>query len=441
MPSCPIGFRKYSHLYKYIFYCFICGSLYDIIFYFGLFFEETKLSNIFFDPILNQHSLFKSFYKYLGYIIFSFYYYHRKKRNKNNENNSENNSYNIIKESGSMKSNKSTMLKYELIYYEEHLVHKYDGLKLLIICLCFAFFLELKYLLVFLDLREFELGLFYILFTSIFMLHYYKTRLYIHQLFSLILSSIINLIIFIIVNYTSFNKDIDDIETEENIAEIIRGRNLYCILIYFLYFLISLAISFSRVKAKTVMELKNISPYKIIFFTGCFGLIINLICLIFSSIFKCNEDYCEGVINFEKGDIVYNFDSFPIYFSNLKYRFNENKIYFFIEIIIIYPLSSFLIFNKYLCEILMIYFLNPIYILVSDNFYFTLQYILLIIYNFKKASFNWTKLILLTSENFSAAILYLVYLEIIELRFCGFEKNLKRKIYERSKTEVSTEYK
>jgi hypothetical protein len=376
----------------------------------------------------------------LGYIIFSIYYYHRKKRNKNNENNSENNSYNIIKESGSMKSNKSTMLKYELIYYEEHSVHKYDGMKLLIICLCFAFFLELKYLLVFLDLREFELGLFYILFTSIFMLHYYKTRLYIHQLFSLILSSIINLIIFIIVNYTSFNKDNDDIETEENIAEIIRGKNLYCILIYFLYFLISLAISFSRVKAKTVMELKNISPYKIIFFTGSFGLIINLICLIFSSIFKCNEDFCEGVINFEKQDIVYNFDSFPIYFSNLRYRFNENKIYFFIEIIILYPLSSFLIFNKYLCEILMIYFLNPIYILVSDNFYFTLQYILLIIYNFKKASFNWTKLILLALENFSAAILYLVYLEIIELRFCGLEKNLKRKIYERSKSEVITEY-
>ena len=79
------------------------------------------------------------------------------------------------------------------------------------------------------------------------------------------------------------------------------------------------------------MDLKNISLYPIILFIGIIGFILISICLILTSIFQCHE-FHENIDNGKayfckiqnKNTLLYYFDSFPVYISELK-NININK--------------------------------------------------------------------------------------------------------------------
>ena len=64
----------------------------------------------------------------------------------------------------------------------------------------------------------------------------------------------------------------------------------------------------------------------------------------------------------------YYYDNIVIYFEELS---NKNNNYeFYLEIFLIPPLYLLISFLEFSCEILTITFLNPIFVLIRDNFYY-----------------------------------------------------------------------
>ena len=112
-------------------------------------------------------------------------------------------------------------------------------------------------------------------------------------------------------------------------------------------------------------------------------------------------------------------------------RHKSNKLSFYVEIFLVYPLYSFLNFMKYLYETLIILYLNPNYILISDIIYYSLKKIIYLIYNPKDA----TTYLSLIGE-FVALFGYLFYLEIFEINICGLNRDTKNRISYRGILEV-----
>ena len=149
------------------------------------------------------------------------------------------------------------------------------------------------------------------------------------------------------------------------------------------------------------MDFEYISPFKILFIIGIFSTFFTLITLIITTKVKCNgnlirKKLCSSVRDDNNKD--YYFDSFIIFGNNLKDQFNTNKSHFFIEIFLVYPLYSLACYLKYFFETLIVYHLNPNYVLISDTIYF-------------------------------------IYLEIIQFGCCDMNFNTRIRIRERSKTE------
>ena len=188
-----------------------------------------------------------------------------------------------------------------------------------------------------------------------------------------------------------------------------------------------MCVSYSRVKSKVLMDLRYISPYLIMLYIGICGFIVFLIILIISPFLKCGEnliDYCI-VKESDESEEIY-FENPIIYFNHMK-NF-EYKIY--IEIFVIIPLFLIINFFEFLFQYLIIYHFNPNFILIRDNIYYFTKRLLLVLVNID--SFNnyisLPQFIILELSELISIIAFCIYLEIIELRFCGLNRNLKRNI-------------
>ena len=125
------------------------------------------------------------------------------------------------------------------------------------------------------------------------------------------------------------------------------GSYFYSILFIILFLVLSYIYSFTRVYSKILMQIKFISPYKIILIIGIIGFIISLIAFIVSYFI----DYP---------------DNFNNYFSTMRKVLKGEKSYkFWVEIFCVYPLYSFTSFMEFNFEIFTIYYLNPIYPLMT----------------------------------------------------------------------------
>ena len=189
------------------------------------------------------------------------------------------------------------------------------------------------------------------------------------------------------------------------------GSYYYSIIIILIYIIISFIFAFSRIFSKILMQIKNISYYTLIPLISINGLIIS----IFSYIILYH-------INLEKNLLQY-FDELNSCDKDYKY---------YLEIFLIYPIFVFIQFVQIYFELLIIYYLNPNYVLAT--------YILI---------YGFTKLVSFVSNNFSNFISfifiemseicpvfgYLIFLEILELNFCGLSDNIKRNIKSKSDNE------
>ena len=165
------------------------------------------------------------------------------------------------------------------------------------------------------------------------------------------------------------------------------------------------------------MEIKYISHYRIIFFIGAFGFILTFLLLIISSIF-----FPSNNTNDEKF-----LGNFFIYFE----KFGNN---IWAEILVI-PFYLFISFMEFNYEILIIYYLNPIYFLISDSLYYGLKPIILLIC--KPSEYENLSLLSILADSF-AFLGYSIYVEAIILNFCELNKNTKINIINRGILELES---
>ena len=94
-----------------------------------------------------------------------------------------------------------------------------------------------------------------------------------------------------------------------------------------------------------------------------------------------------------------------------------------------------------LFEMLIIYHLNPLYVLITNNLCYGISKLVNFIIS---GTDNLPHFIFAELTEVLAVLGYLVYLEIFELNFCGLNENLRTKIIEKGENEfieLSTEKK
>ena len=294
---------------------------------------------------------------------------------------------------------------------------KKSKLKLFLLGLAFVLYIEVKKVLYIEGFQFFNFWTVEIIFMLHFMRKYFVMDFYLHNKVSIIFIISICSILLLTASLlpTSLLGKISG-NAYENI-EIKLGSKFYSILFIFIFIILSYDYSFSRIYSKILMQIKFISPYKIILAFGIVGFVISLIASIVS--------YFIGYR-----------DNFNNYFSSMRNVLNGGKPYkFWVEIFCIYPLYSFTNFMELTFEILTIYYLNPFYVLMTNNLYYSITELISFLSNISSDGLKIAHFLIAEFSEFFAFLGYMVYLEILELNFCRLNENLKRIIIEKGEKE------
>ena len=408
MKCCGFGFATCSFSYLYIFFTIVLFFLKNCILSFSELSSSKKINIFGIEPVLTNHKLMMLLIEYLGYIIFGglFFYFFRIrkiiKKNKKEKIEEKNHSKNI-----------------QLIFKKKYLSMK--AIKLLLIACClFAIQLIIREIMNFLNLWMLDLWIFNIIFISFFMKIILKVEIYKHQLYSLGINFFIN---FALLIASSSLKEKGKSQYEK-IADNF-GNYFYIVLFYAM-------ICSSQVMQKHLMDVENVSAFTILFIIGLLSSFFTLIALIMTTSIKCNEVLTNKQFCWLSGeDNIYYFDSFKIYKNNMSKQYQVNKSAFFIEIFLVYPLYSLACYLKYYFQTMIVYHLNPNYVLISDNVYFSVKTIIALM-NDKAGKGS----ILMLIGDIISLIAYCFYLEIIILKCCNMNFNTRISINERSMSEI-----
>ena len=415
MKCCAFGFSTCSFSYLYILFTIVFYFLKYCILSFSELSSKNRINIFGIEPVLTNHRLIMLLIEYLGYIIFGglFLYLFRIRREikKNNKEKIEENNHpkNI-----------------QLIFKKKHLSKK--AIKILLIaCFLFAIQLIIRGIMNFLSLGMLDLWIFNIIFISFFMKIILKVEIYKHQLYSLGINFFIN---FALLIASSSLKEDDGKSQYEKIADNF-GNYFYIVLFYLVFLALSAMLCSSQVMQKHLMDVENESAFTILFIIGFFSAFFTIIALIMTTYIKCNEVLTDKKLCWLSGeDNIYYFDSFKIYKNNMSKQYQVNKSAFFIEIFLVYPLYSLACYLKYYSETMIVYHLNPNYVLISDNVYFSVKTIIALM-NDKAGKGS----ILMLIGDIISLIAYLFYLEIIILKCCNMHFNTRISINERSISE------
>ena len=298
----------------------------------------------------------------------------------------------------SSQNSKSLLDKYQLEYtnYEEELSHVefYH-----IILLGFADFLQSFFTYVGNDLYDNKYQLYlwssYILFLIIFNKLLFQTRLYRHHIVSFIIFFILDILHTIII---LIDKDI----------------NYKRMQLIFL-FMSNLCFSFEIVFEKRLIEKSFISIFKLCFLLGLSTSLFNLTALIITSIISTTKYDNDN----SKPKVIF---SYKDYFKEME------KYSIFIEILLI--LAFMILIGLYnIFQFIAIKFLSPNHVLLTQ---FILSLYYAIILQFSPNNVKTETLIFLIIFHIICFITQLIFLEIIQLNFCGFNKDTKLHIGIRS---------
>ena len=412
MSECPIGFGNCSFYYLYLFVSAAAKLLQDYL----LSLEDIKTYlkyNIFhIETILKSHKLIRVLYRYISFILFGLLFYfisiNKRKNNKNTKNSNDNK-----KDENELKSsNKKKFLVNTIKHTRKTLF------ALIIVSGFYTLVKVIRKVISFYKVSDLDFWIVNIVFVSIYMSKYFGSHFYKHQKCSLIFIFVTNFILLSISANIPKNGGVN----------IIKRLGWECLFIFIAYIIFSWISSWAKVASKKLMDLNYISPYKIIYFVGISGSIFTIIALIITSSISCkNKEYCK--VNKMENNSSY-LDSVPIYFSEFSKKYNDGLFKdFYLEIFIVTPLYMMANFIDFTFEILIIFFLNPNYILISDCIYYGATK--LIGYAFK-GEYKTSKFCVDYTAEILALMGYIIYQEIIELRFCGLNDDIKKNIMKRS---------
>ena len=449
MSKFPIGLGNCFFEYLYIFGACITKFLEDYLL--SLDDINKKLSfNIFkIETVLKNHKLVMVLYRYISYTLFGclFYYisiYKREKKEKSNK---------IINTKERKMSKASKKQKYLV---NKITLNRKSIIFLVVSCGLYSLINVSRKIISHFKVSDLDFWIFNIVFISIFMFKYFRIQIYKHQKYSLVFIFFTNFVLL------SIAADLPQKGANNQYESVFKKCGWYSILIFLGYTIFSYISSFTKVASKKLMDKNYISPYIIIFLIGIFGLIFIVITLIFTSNISCgNSSYCKikynSIENCTNNNITGNnstennnstknnsqennstayLDSIPIYFSELRNIYKEKQYKeFYLEIFIVTPLFAIVNFIQFTCEMLIILYLNPNYILISDCIYYLIKFFIKYIQLTISQDYNARKYLVELIAEILALMGYIVYLEIIELRFCGLNDDIKKNIMKRSARE------
>lgn len=253
---------------------------------------------------------------------------------------------------------------------------------------------------------EYNLIIFILLF--IYYIFTYKTKFYRHQYCPFVFITIIGIFRYIIKVYEIYIK-----QNKYNFGKII--VNLLA------QILIAAGESFSVLYAKGLMKYKYFSPYKACYIFGFLDTFMLLIILFIISSIKCNHSLAICGLPYKNSYYIDN-----IYYMFEKYNWYQFILLFIcaiffgsLKVLINYSINKFSIFHLYL-----LYQIQQFILGVLSG-----------ITNMSKGSVgSWTILVSYIPEIF----FILVFLEIVELKFCDLNKMLKKNIERRSIDEIKS---
>ena len=94
-------------------------------------------------------------------------------------------------------------------------------------------------------------------------------------------------------------------------------------------------------------------------------------------------------------------------------------------------------------EILTIYFLNPLYVLMTNNLYYFITELIFFLFNLSSDRLKIFHFFIVQFSEIFAFLGYMVYLEILELNCCGLSDNIEKILVKKGDMEfrkLSKEY-
>ena len=236
--------------------------------------------------------------------------------------------------------------------YNSHLINfSFSKILTIFFIEIYLWYIEIKKVLYIEGFQFFNFWTIEIIFLFLLLKKYFIIDFYKHQKVSIIF--IIPACSALLLTASFLPTSLLDGEDEKNAFQNINdklGSYFYCILFIILFVGLSFIYSYSRTYSKVLMQIKFVSPFKIIFVIGIVGLPISIIVSIVS--------YYLG---YKKDNL---FEYFEIMGKN---KIEKETYKFWVEIFCVYPLFSFTSFMELTCEILTIYYLNPFFVLMTNN--------------------------------------------------------------------------
>ena len=398
-----IKLGKFSYFYIYILGC--------------ISFNTLKKLSLEYSEILKNKYLFQNIFKYIGFIIFAYLLFVKFK--KNLKKTSFIYKKNITHENIEIeKENNNKLNNNKLIFNDNkrRLILKSGGNYIFVVAVIYILYLEILEILDYFGFYPVEFWIFDVIFMLLLMKLFYPESLYKHQIVSMIFVIIICFTLIIKASLCKVYK-----EGENTIYEY-KGI-LICFSAIIIYIDITFLIFFARMNVKILMDDKFISPYKIMIIIGIIGFIFELILFIVSISINSNKKCQENIYT----------NIFCYFNTNYFSEFSKKNYYNIIKelfLTICYIISCSL---GFICELFIIKYLNPNYILMSDNIYFEIfkvkQYLSFATQDKKLYKENFYILQIAELVEFIGC---LIYLELIELNCFGLNKNTKINIIKRS---------
>ena len=260
---------------------------------------------------------------------------------------------------------------------------------------------------------------------------FFNQEHYLHQKLIIFLNLILSLFKISVIIISIFG----DKEENENNSKILYVTFYKFIPIIIAVYLCLITLrSYVNIKIKWLMDFKFISVSKILLAYGIIGIILSSIACMITTIFKCpKNDFFSPICKVKSKNGKIYFDNLIVYYNKFDY----------FEILRIIFGAVLFFFSKYYSLLIIKYF-TPIHLIFSIPIYFFFKKIFLIINTLFHGNFfieNKMKNIeykftLDISEDFLSFIGFAIYLELIELNFCGLNYNLGRHISIRAYSEI-----
>ena len=394
-----------QYIYGFIYIeCFYKMNIYKILY--NALIDPTKKD-------FPRHRVFDPLFSYLGVIALSLFI---PKVNKNNNNNNEDKDDTTIDKK-----------EIKLIHndYSDYL--KNFKVKIIFIVTLILWVAEENLLLIYVDiLQDLDFWFFELIFISIIFSWNFVFKIYSHQKFGMALSIIVGSLLKI------YNITISIISTQKE--EDKKFYQKYPFLCFFTIFYLLLIISRSYVNTylKILMDLKFVSHRTLLMCYGLVGFIMCLLAGIFTSFVPCFDFINNYVCKINYDNKMY-FDEFINYYESWKNILVR-------LIVIVLGMGTFFL-NKFFYT-LVIKKYTPIHVIFSFPIQFFIEKTFLLIFTsiydvnqlFPEDN-QLQKFLLDISGDVFSIFGFLIYLEMIELNFCGLNFNLEQNIINRGKSE------